>query len=175
MSCSPHIRHSMLNFFFDGVPPPHEETLTGEPETTGDTEDTQQPGRSAEPSDLSDTFFIHQPYKTDHCTSCHEKNNIGNLIAGKGTLCIYCHDPYTGIHKKTHGPVQAGMCMVCHDPHFSSYQYMLKTDTEELCTQCHNKHQLSDESHKAELSNDCTACHDPHAGPLNLLKSNTDL
>lgn len=175
MSCSTVSKYSVLNFFFDGVPPPAEELSSPEQELPGiaagnakKTDNVNTPARSKK-------YFIHHPYKSDHCTACHKPDSIGFLITGENKLCIYCHDSYAGSKEKTHGPVQAGLCMKCHDPHFSKYKYFLRDNTEVLCNKCHPQQHLSKSNHTPESGIKCIGCHDPHAGRINLLKEGTEL
>jgi len=171
VSCSPRLSRTVLNFFFDGVPPP--ENIQSQPSNDIVSRSALKQSESAERGrGYENKYFLHQPYEAKFCTACHMENNLGEMIAPEEKLCNYCHDSYDSSSKVIHGPVGAGMCLTCHDPHMSAYPGMLKNESSEICSICHVREQLSENVHVSEIESKCITCHDPHAGDLNLLKHN---
>jgi len=173
VSCSPRLSHTLLNFFFDGVPPP--EKVQSQQSNDIVSRPAFKQSESAEKEHgYENKYFLHQPYEAKFCTACHKENNLGDMIAPEEKLCNHCHDRYDGSHQVIHGPVDAGMCLTCHDPHMSAYPGMLKNESSKLCSICHVRDQLSEVVHTPVMDSNCITCHDPHAGNLHLLKYNSD-
>ncbi len=173
VSCSPRLSHTMLNFFFDGVPPP-EKVNSQQSNDMVSMSALKQSGSVERGGSYKNKYFLHQPYEAKFCTACHKENNLAEMIAPEEKLCNHCHDSYDGSYQVIHGPVDAGMCLTCHDPHMSAYPGMLKNESSGLCSICHVKDQLSETVHGPEMDINCIDCHDPHAGDLNLLRYNSD-
>ena len=168
ISCSPRLNNTLLNFFFDGVPPPEVKLDEEVYDLTDYTESL--PADPVMVASEKGRYYIHQPYKSRYCTACHNENNLGDLITTPNRLCNYCHDDYSDIYPEIHGPVEAGYCMLCHNPHMSEHRSMLINEGDKLCTNCHLSGQLSAEAHNSAMTNNCLTCHNPHGGRPGYLK-----
>ena len=168
LSCSPRASHTLLNFFFDGVPVSEANTVKDAVrndialslQTDMAVRDKEQPGND---------YYLHQPYKTRQCVACHESQNLGKLVVVETKLCTYCHESFTAAYDKVHGPVESGHCMLCHNPHMSKNKNMLVRNANDICTYCHDFTELSPSSHLSDDSGECTGCHNPHGGGKNYL------
>lgn len=158
-ACSPETKMSVLQFFFDGVEDPGNDSLD-----------------VAEKSQVSDTVFTdsviafyenfrsyHEPYKKKECSLCHDQNAVGDIIIGEPELCYSCHPDFNKEFQSLHGPVDAGFCSSCHHPHMSKYESLLLAPDNELCFPCHIKEEVErPKAHKDIGAQICIECHDPH-------------
>jgi len=161
ISCSPQMKYSVLNIFFDGVPEPEELNSETAVDSTGNYYISSQEPESRQ---KDSPYFFHQPYSSDKCRACHESDNLGKIITEPDRLCNYCHDSFSDIYSNIHGPADSGKCMLCHDPHMSKNKSMLRQTGRELCTYCHQEDQLSEKSHPEGAEINCVKCHNPHGG-----------
>jgi predicted CXXCH cytochrome family protein len=149
--CSATTRHSVLTYFFDGVPPLREAVSAAEP--------SGGPAGSAPASQV--TRRDHGPYAAKLCSACHNTGATNALVAPGEELCFKCHD--LRLDKKyIHGPLASGGCLQCHDPHGSRYRYLLVSDSESFCLRCHDREALEGTGTHAGSQEPCTACHDAH-------------
>jgi len=157
---TPEQRHRVLTFFFDGVPPLHQE----EPELAPEEILVEQPTQMARAMPRTRPLSIHGPVAEKECSECHASDYSNQLKKPKEDLCWTCHDRDDFTGTVVHGPVAAGFCDGCHDPHRSAHDYLLVSSREELCTRCHDQTSYARiAEHRAERGDDCQGCHDPHA------------
>jgi predicted CXXCH cytochrome family protein len=162
-SCSPRASRNILTFFFDGVPPI--DTIPSDTSVKKTVEISTAEEFSATPFALDADYIIHYPYKEKECLSCHDENSKSEIIMPQPQLCYTCHDDFSTIYKKVHGPVAGGYCTSCHNPHLSKEKKLLIRTGQQLCLYCHDSNAvLANEVHKDISDSDCTMCHNPHGG-----------
>jgi predicted CXXCH cytochrome family protein len=161
ISCSPQMKYSVLNIFFDGVPEPEQFSNKRSADSLMDFYVSKQEPVSRR---RESPYFFHQPYQANECKACHKPGNLGMIISEADRLCNYCHDSFADIYANIHGPADSGKCMLCHDPHMSKNESMLIRPGRALCTYCHQEDQLSEKSHTESEENNCLGCHNPHGG-----------
>lgn len=163
ISCSPKPGKSVLTFFFDGVPVNDTLKPVNIAYTLNDT-------NSAElfRSDLvavNEGYLVHNPYKEKECLSCHSENSKSELILPQPQLCYTCHEDFSKVYKKVHGPVVTGYCTSCHNAHMSKEKKLLIRTGQQLCFYCHESEVvMRNEVHKDIGDSECTICHNPHGG-----------
>lgn len=183
--CDRYERHSVLTFFFTGVPPLDEGINEGSGETG-------QIKKAAKKRIYTPPVpFSHGPYAAGQCELCHDnlstvgfrksakeepkgvpqlaQTTPGRLVTPLKELCVECHinksrESESGEDLWFHGPVANGECVFCHSPHQSRFQYiLLKATTVELCTQCHTGEYISATADHTS-GKECTSCHNAHMG-----------
>lgn len=182
--------HTVLSFFFTGVPEPGVEQA-GRMEQSGAlaAASTRAPGRQIRVAQLND--FLHGPFGAVACTLCHldpANRSVGGptdrsrplpgqqLAYPMESLCVGCHSEKAAAEVAAqglwqHGPVANGWCTSCHNPHKTKRQYMLLQENNvAMCGQCHSPQSLRHTPrHAANPATECTDCHNPHAGRSRLL------
>jgi predicted CXXCH cytochrome family protein len=162
-SCSPRLNRSILTFFFDGVPSSDSIKPSIGTESKNDAYNSEI-FRSTSVVENQD-FIIHYPYKEKECLSCHDENSKSELIMPQPDLCYTCHDDFSKVYKKVHGPVSGGYCTSCHNAHMSKEKKLLIRKGQQLCFYCHeSKAVFSNEVHKDIADSECILCHNPHGG-----------
>ena len=151
IGCSASTRHSVLTYFFDGVPPPA--TSPAGLETSAEAAGRVPARRVA----LGD----HGPYAAKLCDACHNVGATNVLVAPGEELCFRCHDLRLD-RKYIHGPLASGGCLECHDPHGSRHGYLLVSEPEDFCFRCHDRAALAEAGTHGDLRERCTDCHDAH-------------
>jgi predicted CXXCH cytochrome family protein len=126
--CEAQTRYKVLSFFFDGVPPPQDQSLLA------NVADAKGPDGEHVPRASK-----HGPYEAKMCAACHDPNTNA-LLLPRDKLCFKCHEVRTG--RRQHGPFASGGCLVCHDPHRSSSQYLLVAPAKEFCMYCHDSKEI---------------------------------
>jgi len=166
VGCSSHVRYSLLQFFFDGVPPLEKATISDSLEKVKPKPEAQIDSTKIQAS----TWFFHPSQGEGECKTCHDRTKSFRLIAESETLCLTCHDQASG--EFVHAPVEAGECTICHNPHGTQNPNLLVMDGQELCFQCHDKEEVQvAEAHDGIEEIVCYDCHDPHnADDESLLK-----
>lgn len=107
--------------------------------------------------------FIHKPFETKQCESCHTKNM--KLLQKEPDLCYSCHDNFFEKYSNIHGPVDGGFCTKCHSAHKSKIDKLLIAKGQLLCTSCHlHKDIIRNDVHADIGETYCTECHNPHGG-----------
>jgi predicted CXXCH cytochrome family protein len=175
-SCDPENRHKVLTFFFDGVPPLHQQSetgneITGEPNTPG-----EQVVR--EGTKIRKVILEHAPIK--NCDNCHIESSRKNfslqakLNEPLPQLCFRCHTQYDNLTGWVHGPVAVGHCLACHNPHRSQEIHLLHEPQPDICYRCHKKSVVElIAGHAEENTAQCSRCHEAHASEnRRLLKIN---
>ena len=163
VACSPKVRHGLLNTVFDGVPPYQDKN---DFVVIGDTiAAIDSTSMSISPPTSSFKNVYHPPFKEKNCSSCHDTQHMGQMVAEEPQLCYQCHDSKTGNHDFKHGPVGAGYCTSCHRPHMAEAKKLLLNDGEELCLNCHSSERIAANRihQKAKQKQDCLSCHNPHS------------
>lgn len=183
--------HTVLRFFFTGVPEPG----TEQTETAVATAPVEAPKRTRSVIKLEQ--FLHGPYGATACNLCHLDSRTTIASASKvrsasrpgqqlaypqETLCTDCHSEKAPAEVAAnglwqHGPAAIGWCTSCHNPHKTNRQYMLTQENNvDMCGQCHTEEALQHTSqHASNPEADCTGCHNPHAGRSRfLLKAEYD-
>jgi len=151
LGCSATTRHSVLTYFFDGVPPLEEAATTAD-----------SPGGPAGPAPSEQAARRdHGPYAAKMCSACHNTGATNVLVAPGEELCFRCHELRLD-RKYIHGPLASGGCLQCHDPHGSRYRYLLVSESESFCLRCHDREALVGSGTHPGLKEPCTACHDSH-------------
>lgn len=184
--CDRYARHSVLTFFFTGVPPLDEEIK----DESGVVRTIKKAPAKRKRFTLT-VPFTHGPYAAGQCELCHDtastvgfrksgkegakglpqlsQTTPGRLVSPIKELCTECHinkskesDP--GDTLWFHGPVANGECVFCHSPHQSRFQYsLLQATSVELCTQCHTSEYMTEtEDHRG--GRECILCHNAHMG-----------
>ena len=150
-ACDATTRHSVLTYFFDGVPPLPQEGAQG----------NAPPGAPALAGQRPASFQEHGPYAAKMCNACHNEARGYALVAPAGQLCSQCHD--LKLDKRyVHGPLASGGCLVCHDPHSSMFRPLLVSDSDDFCFHCHDPESVAMNPAHAVRSEACTNCHDAH-------------
>jgi predicted CXXCH cytochrome family protein len=158
VGCSSEKQHSVLSFFFDGVPEPKKEPELVNPVTSADSV-------LVENKESKPDFYIHKPYEEEKCKSCHEEGFSNALIKPVPDLCYTCHEDFGNKYKTLHGPVASGNCTGCHNHHMSKYESILERPGQQLCLYCHESAQvLKNKMHEHIGEKNCTECHSPHGG-----------
>ena len=161
--CSPKMYPSVLSFFFDGVPDnrQHSDTLSNDSLKT-----IVNPSKELLIEKIPQKhFFYHAPYKAKECTSCHNKESMGQLVEAPPTLCYQCHDDFTTTYLLVHEPVASGDCLGCHNPHLSENQKLTIRKGQQICLECHDSGDMKAVAgHKNIGEAKCTTCHNPHGG-----------
>jgi predicted CXXCH cytochrome family protein len=182
--CSEETKHTVLTFFFTGVPPPEEEKKD---ELEKDTS-----AQAVEQIPTIVTVYTHPVTAANLCNECHQTTanfalfgrskrtasfqkgamSPGPLVVDSKELCVRCHKDKSASEVLTAGlwmhPTSAkGECHACHDPHQSTHQYILLEEPAKICTRCHKEDDMlvkvkDKEAHK--LPSDCLSCHNPHLG-----------
>lgn len=172
LACSPMTRYKVLNFFFDGVPPP--------PGMVVDTLDQdRQRERSVStfsrgiaaireaaprPAAVPGIQSTHPPYRDRDCQKCHDMT-LGGMqdTARDASLCDRCHYDQRKEEGWDHGPINLGSCIPCHVPHASVHKSLLSDPIPKLCLDCHMEVSPDfHEHHDVHNFLNCVECHDPH-------------
>ncbi len=171
-SCDEVERHSVLTFFFDGVPPL--QTAASQAKSA-DSKD----GKAVDAAPAGG-WHVHPPLKD--CTNCHsDQRRTGfsrkvQLVAEVPKLCYRCHTEFSALEAWVHGPVATGDCLLCHEQHKTKTEFLLKKPVPELCFQCHDTQAIrAVKNHKEDSYSSCTDCHDGHAGATRSLLRQTFL
>lgn len=174
LGCSRSARHSMLDFFFDGVPPLED----AENVTASDSLD-QTNLTSTIPSDSTISkipqWTFHPKLESNECMTCHDQEQSFRLFDEPESLCVSCHDQADAA--VVHAPVEAGTCTDCHNPHGSKNLYLLIETKDKLCFQCHDEEEVKPSGaeyiHEPVEAGACTDCHNPHSttNPYMLVES----
>jgi predicted CXXCH cytochrome family protein len=152
---SPQERYRVLNYFFDGVPPPEGIAAPG----TAATAEPSPPSRKIVRAPPAQELTVHEP----ECDECHNRSGGNVLRVAKRRLCWECHDRDDFFESTVHGPVAAGECTACHSPHRTPRPNLLRHPPKALCGQCHDRSTFARlEEHQAEAGQDCVGCHNPH-------------
>ena len=175
-ACSRERRHSMLDFFFDGVPPV-DAPAPGASPAAPVLPETSEERIAALGYELEvRTQHPHEPYRLRECHSCHAVSGRTQRLAGSwvqgtavliepvGRLCFSCHE-IEAPHQ--HGPAAAGQCILCHHPHTSPNPHLLRNaEPDRVCQTCHLVEDLAAGGfHEVgALDRSCLECHDPHGG-----------
>lgn len=186
LGCNSDTQYKVLNFFFDGVPPPGTQPAPRKargswdiPPEPGSPEALQgDDGQPAGPSKPAIVILSeHTPYRNRDCFTCHQSES--SLVAAKDSpsLCRKCHaayvDPPAG--EWVHGPVALGLCGYCHEPHKSQFPSLLTAAPRDLCLRCHAEAALLQlPYHKEAGEKACSTCHDPHMAGNRLLLVDSD-
>jgi predicted CXXCH cytochrome family protein len=150
-ACDATARHSVLTYFFDGVPPLEQPGEQGPP----------VPGAAASLGQRPVSFQEHGPYAAKMCDACHNAGLGNALVVPAGQLCYRCHE--LKLDKKyIHGPLASGGCLICHDPHSSSYRPLLVSKSDDFCFSCHDPADVAKNPAHAVMNQGCTTCHDAH-------------
>ena len=164
VACSRVVRHRVLTFLYDGVPPLHAELAHYEPlladplAATGD-------DATGDMVAARTRSYSHPAYQRNLCGACHdgEGGRVG-LTAREG-LCQTCHPDKPARKKFVHGPVAVNGCLACHHYHKAPYPKVLIADAQALCFSCHVMEELRTDEHHATLEQRrCIDCHDAHGG-----------
>lgn len=160
-ACSVQNSYRTLSFFFDDVPNPDEENISGVDNSLDAATDSSQLAELV----TSPVFIIHQPYLQKECSSCHNQARMGSLTNYQPELCYQCHTDFGDLFTFEHGPTSGGYCTECHNPHRAIEQKLLVQPKENLCISCHNATQVSESIfHTISEESDCIVCHNPHGG-----------
>jgi len=162
-NCSPRAGHSILTFFFDGVPD-HDSVSSASGGTAKEMSDTLALTDEAT-AEKKTVQVLHYPYQEKECAVCHDQNSLGDMVEPEPGLCYQCHEDFSYNYKFLHGPVAGGYCTACHHPHMAAEPNLLRRSGQALCLYCHE--QLPDswnEVHGDLGDMNCTECHNPHGG-----------
>ena len=169
-ACSKSAKHSVLSFFFDGVPPPEsdEDKLLGEDsDPNGDGTGTA----SKKPKIISS----HPPHTDRKCNECHDMGGSFQILSSDDS-CRSCHEDHF-FYKDSdwvHAPAATGDCSLCHKGHESQYRALLTDSQTDLCLGCHNPDILMQPYHEAAKVQECSTCHDPHFSGNRLLLADSE-
>jgi predicted CXXCH cytochrome family protein len=121
--------------------------------------------------------FIHGPFDSGACTTCHDPHGgevPGMLKITGPEMCLECHTDRSARLSNARFRHKANLtgCTDCHSPHRSDQRYMLTSALPGLCGKCHEKtvrdlqtaavrHSPVTEEHA------CMNCHDAHAAQEN--------
>jgi predicted CXXCH cytochrome family protein len=167
-SCSPKFSKNVLTFFFDGVPA--RDTIKTVTESNSKVDTLNPAVFRTETIVENPDHTIHYPYKEKECNSCHDENSKSELIMPQPELCYTCHDDFSKVYKRVHGPVSAGYCTSCHNAHMSKEKKLLIRSGQQICYYCHeSKAVLRNEAHKDIADSECTMCHNPHGGEVRFM------
>jgi DmsE family decaheme c-type cytochrome len=112
---------------------------------------------------------LHQPFKNDNCTGCHEPHGSDTtplLRRPLPALCYGCHPQIESqFAQASHHPIGLKLtCASCHNPHGARYPALLSDSKNTFCFQCHgDKQSRYDKS--AHRIRECVDCHTPHGSP----------
>jgi predicted CXXCH cytochrome family protein len=162
-ACSREVRHHVLTFFYDGVPPL--DAGTAEPDAGAS--DTGQAVTVGAPASETERprFYNHPAFWRNLCAECHEGSGGGLLKTVREGLCQTCHPNNPPKKKFVHGPVAVNGCLACHRYHRSRYPKVLVTDAQSLCYLCHvNEELILGKHHETIEEKRCIDCHDAHGG-----------
>lgn len=159
--CNSIQRYKFLSTIFDGVPDP-----LAQNQTTINSDSIIRKDSLIYPllsnNQRPDSSSIHEPYKSNECSSCH---NDGVFTMEQPDLCYQCHENFNTKFKILHGPVASGACTKCHNPHMSDNKKLVLKVGQQLCFYCHNsKDVLRNEVHGEIGQTSCLDCHNPHGG-----------
>ena len=164
IACTPTARHGVLNTLFDGVPPQtnNSELIVGL-DTLGQVDSTRIIAIAAA-TNFSKTIY-HEPYQQKDCSSCHNQQRMGELVAEEPELCYQCHNSDNERHSVKHGPAGAGYCTACHRPHMAEERNLLLANGNNLCFTCHDNEQVTQSVIHQDLKkrDNCIDCHNPHS------------
>lgn len=157
--CSPQARHTLLTFFFTGVPPLESEQRPAETEKPVEKADHQSATALQEletpavivPPKPKQEYYSHPLWEDGSCTACHQVNKLLSFTPGTA-----------GGKRKTAAVFYAGGGM----------PGPLLKPKDRLCNECH-----SDKAglrairenlwiHNPAAKGDCLACHDAHQSRL---------
>jgi predicted CXXCH cytochrome family protein len=171
VACSPAARFRVMNFLFDGVPPPPGSEVPGQVPSSSN----QRPlspfaqglrgiaGQERQMAAPRVVVSVHQPYAERKCSECHDNTRGLDDMSHDATLCDKCHVDQRKEEGWDHGPINLGTCVPCHVPHDSTYDHLLYAAVVDVCIGCHAEVVPgSPEYHDVPNFNDCVACHDPH-------------
>ena len=160
-SCSPKVSHSVLSFFFDGVPDNNKISAQKQPALNVIQDTTKQNQKLK----IKNQKFFHPPYAENKCDVCHDKESMGKVLEPLPGLCYKCHDDFEAKYPIKHGPVAGGFCTACHSPHFTENAKLLLRKGQQLCLYCHSSTDLlKNPAHKDIGETNCIECHNPHGG-----------
>ena len=171
IACSRERRYAVLNFLFDGVPPPREapdrSASTGDRATTPTLMGTLPViGRYAT---TPTSGSLHRGMSREDCLVCHDRRKgLEPSVEIKRAFCDRCHGEQRRRENWNHGPINLGDCAPCHrGGHTAPAEPLLDEKIPDLCFYCHQEGE-EDEArfHRAgtlrvDLRN-CITCHDPH-------------
>lgn len=176
LACSDPVRHRMLTFFFDGVPPlvdPAMAAALDKPEDTvvdPDVDDEsleEQEVKAAEPEPVLEPGAVrrHPPYTQYKCGACHAMGARQIAQTPQDGLCAQCHEDVPGNLRYVHGPVAVNDCLFCHEPHGGRFRWMLRAEPIDICLQCHDADDLVEGAHHDGTEGvSCLDCHSGHGG-----------
>lgn len=158
-ACSPQTRHSLLTFFFTGVPPLEREQKAVAPPQPAETEDRHSdPALPAEdahqpvaPPKPKQEYYSHPLWEDGSCAACHQVNKLFSFTPGAA-----------GGKRKTTPVFYAGGGM----------PGPLLKPKDKLCNECHTDKaglRAIRENlwiHNPAAKGDCLACHDAHQSRL---------
>jgi predicted CXXCH cytochrome family protein len=157
-ACSTTARYRVLNFFFDGVPPPGAASTQAAPDAT----ELQGPIPKAARAPV--IIYAHPPDRENRCGSCHDRTWGQMFRSIEDGLCATCHADIPGQARYVHGPVAVNDCLFCHHHHGTTRPKMLLDDAATLCLSCHDRDDLGEGPHHEPTDASCVSCHDPHGG-----------
>lgn len=167
VACSQTTRYRVLNFFFDGVPPPGAASSSGAAEARARDAD-RAPAAPAARQDRTDrgvVVYAHPPYRNNRCGTCHNPQDGQLYKTAREGLCLPCHASLTREPAYVHGPAAVNACLFCHHHHSAPYPKVLLYDATQTCLRCHDAADLTEGQHHATAKEEsCVACHDPHGG-----------
>jgi len=163
-ACSSRAKHRVLTFFFDGVPDP---SAASSAPAAGGTGADYTATDAAQPSAVPvyEKYFVHAPYRDNHCRKCHDGES-GQLIrrVDEG-LCLTCHGKLVSEVRYVHGPVAVNQCDFCHHHHAAKHPALLLRSAGDTCRECHDVEDLTAGAHHSGIAaQSCVLCHDPHGG-----------
>jgi len=160
--------HKTLSIFFDGVPDNSDSTITATATVPVAEDNAVQDNTMAEMTDNKSSF--HSPFTNKECSSCHDKQAMGQYVESQPGMCYQCHDNFSNMYTNLHAPVDAGSCTECHNPHQSQYPKLLKADERTMCLSCHdNTEDKWISIHEGIENASCSECHNPHGSNDNAL------
>ena len=170
IGCDPSVRHEVLSFFFDGVPPLGTDLSPGEPGSVVSRPKkwlpAEKPAREVDPQALSSR---HQARDCQKCHAAASRWDGKQLLRPVPGLCYDCHTDYKA-DAYVHGPVAVGVCLFCHKSHQSKFPKLQTNRLPDLCYLCHAEEDIASiAAHQGEAVAICTRCHDPHAGSDRIL------
>lgn len=173
VGCSTEARYKLKTVIFTGVPPLHEEQVTGEPEAAQDPRLTAAE-RAAREQQRRESFlpryWQHGPFAAGECGRCHSlaqsKSFSGNPAAASGSSSSI--NTVSASSRLTMPKQQ--LCASCHSQHSSSFAQgrglrQHAPSAIGLCTVCHSPHQSLRQYMllKADNVELCSGCHSPVA------------
>ncbi len=171
-ACSKAAKHSVLSFFFDGVPSP--ESDEGKPPGEEPSQNGDGTGKSSKESKKPKIISSHPPHKDRECGECHDMAGSFQVLSSDDS-CRNCHEGHFLYENSdwVHGPAATGDCSLCHKGHESQNRALLAAPQPDLCLRCHEAGILMQPYHEAANNQECSTCHDPHFSGNRLLLSDS--